>query len=124
MLSEKNPRMGFGSEADSSTRTNVREIPRAACCRAVCLRNRLSGSLPQSNPSRSWDFASGSSLRTHRAFERSCRVFQPLVGFGRIVEQGKNLPRVFLRQPDERLPLDEALWLLIRRLHDALGDCR
>src|SRR6266487_5212093 len=101
MLSEKKPRMGFGSDAPSSTRTNVREIPRAACCRAVCLRNRLSGSLPQSNRPRSCDFASSSILRTHRAFELFYRVLEPLVGFGGIVEQGENLPRVFLRQPDD-----------------------
>src|SRR5467141_2904635 len=90
---EKKPRIGFGSEAPSSTRTNVREIPRAACCRAVCLRNRLSRSLPQSNPSRSCDFASRSILRTHRAFELFYGLLKPLVGFGRIVEHRKNLPR-------------------------------
>ena len=39
--------------AGSSTSTNVREIPRCACCRAVWLRNKLRGSLPQSHPPRS-----------------------------------------------------------------------
>lgn len=42
-LSEKKPRMDLGSEASSSTNTKVREMPRAACWRAVCFRNRLSG---------------------------------------------------------------------------------
>src|SRR5664279_1768111 len=88
-LREKNPTIGLGVDAPSSTRTNVREIPRSACCRAVCLRNRLSGSLPQSNPSRSCDFASSSILRKHRAFERLYRVLETLVGLGRIVQQGK-----------------------------------
>src|ERR1039458_6086155 len=95
-LREKNPTIGFGSDASSSTRTNVREIPRPACCRAVCLRNRFSGSLPQSNRSLSCDFASSSILRTHRAFERFYRVLETLVGFGRIVQQGQHLPGVFL----------------------------
>src|ERR1039458_5806734 len=110
--------MGFGSEASSSTRTKVREIPRAACWRAVCLRNRLSGSLPQSNPSRSCDFASSSILRKRRAFERFYRVLETLVGLGRIVQQGKNLPGVLLREPNDGFTLDHALRFLIRRLHN------
>src|ERR1017187_1391609 len=116
--------MGFGSEASSSTRTKVREIPRAACCRAVWLTNRLSGSLPQSNPSRSRDFASSSILRKHRAFDRLYRVLETLVGLGRIVEQGENLPGVFLREPDDGFTLDHALRFLIRRLHNELVDDR
>src|SRR5436309_7355052 len=104
--------MGFGSVVPSSTRTKVLEMPRAACCLAVCLRNRLSGSLPQSNPSRSCDFASNSILRTHRAFELFYRVLEALVGSGGMIEQGEKLPRVFLREPDDGFPLNYALCFL------------
>src|SRR5947207_9608099 len=112
--------MGFGSDAFSSTRTNVLEIPLAACCRAVCLRNKLSGSLPQSNPSRSCDLASGSILRTHRAFEPFYCVLEPLVWFGRTIHQGKHLSRVFLREPDDGFALNHPLRFLIGCLHDKL----
>src|SRR5579862_2672117 len=122
MLSAKKPRMGFGATAVSSTRTNVREIPLCACCPAVCLRNELSGSLPQSNPSRSWDGDSNSILFTHRAFERPYRRLEPLVGLGRIIEQGEHLLRVLLRKPDHRLAFDHALRFHVGCLHDELID--
>ena len=52
------------------------------------------------------------------------RVLETLVGFGRIVQQGENFLRVFLRKPNDRLALDHALRFHIRRLHDELVDGR
>ena len=40
------------------------------------------------------------------------RLYQALVRFRRVVEQGEDLPGVFLRKPDDRLALDHALCLL------------
>ncbi len=39
-----------------------------------------------------------------------------------MVEQGKDFPRVFLRQPDDGFPLNHSLRLLIRGLHYELVD--
>src|SRR5690242_13003206 len=114
--------MGLGSEAASSTRTNVREMPRVACCRAVCLRNRFSGALPQSKLSRSWNFVRGSSLRTHGAFKRFYGIFQGLTRFWRRVEQRENLAGILLGKPDNGLTLQYALGFLVCCLHHELID--
>lgn len=78
----------------SSIRTNVREIPRSECWRAVWLRKAFKGSLPQLNPFRSWSMVRSSILRTNRTLEPHDCFFKPLVRFWRILDQGRNLSGV------------------------------